>query len=144
MGSLVGNKIYFDTNIFIYSIEREETKEIFRDFFTSIVNKVSSIITSELTIAECLVKPKRENNKELENMYLDILIENQNIHLQKVDIATWILASDVRAKYNFKIPDSIHIATALLNDCIFITNDKALHNKYIEGLDVFSLDDFLE
>ena len=36
-------------------------------------------------------------------------------------------ATDVRARYNFKTPDSIHVAAAIHWQCdVFLTNDKQL------------------
>ena len=46
-------KIYFDTNIFIYFVEVYDKNE--KSFLERIM-RANEIITSELTIAECLVK----------------------------------------------------------------------------------------
>ena len=140
---ILGHKLYVDTNVFIYSIEGEASKKkAIEDFFILVSNKVKFVITSELTVAECLVKPKRDSDINLENLYLDILVESENIFLKIVDINIWILAADIRAKYNFQLSDSVHIATAILNDCSFVTNDKGLKN--VEGLEILYLDDFLQ
>ncbi len=137
------NKLYFDANIFIYAIEGNAfLQQSLKDFLDFVSRQIEIIVTSELTLAECLVLPRRNDNKYLQSMYLDALIKNRKVSLKNVDIATWLLASDIRAKYNFHLPDSVHIATAILNDCSLMTNDKKL--KGVEGLKIFYLDDFLQ
>ena len=38
-------------------------------------------------------------------------------------------AADIRAKYSFKTPDAIHLASAMYHNCFeFLTNDKRLLN----------------
>jgi predicted nucleic acid-binding protein len=40
------------------------------------------------------------------------------------------LATELRAQYNFKTPDSLHLAAAVISNCdVFMTNDQRL-NRY--------------
>ncbi len=140
------DKIYFDSNIFIYSIENlDDSKSVFiNDFLKSLDCRLNQIITSQLTLLECLVKPRRDRNKELENKYLDNIVNNENIFLDDIDTKTLMLALDIRSKENFQIPDAIHIATAVKNECsAILTNDK--HFKVLESqnMKVWYLDDLL-
>ena len=126
----LGKKVYFDTNIFIYMLEDlEPMKEYTERLLSRIEEQNSVIFTSELTIAECLVKPKECGNLELERIYLDQLTQNKNISLQSIDRKILIEASRIRAEEKLKLPDSIHMATALHCNCNhFITNDKKIRS----------------
>ncbi len=139
----LNDKIYFDTNIFIYVIEEIEINEFsIYQFFSSLLKDGHQIITSELTISECLVQPKKLNDQVLEEIYLNFLVDNENVLLVKPNMGIWILASEIKAKYSFKLPDAIHIATAIQSGCSsIVTNDRQF--KSIEEIDVLYLDDFL-
>ena len=61
-----GSRLYFDTNVFIYATEGTgRRKQSLGNFFSLIEEKNGVIVTSELTLAECLVKPKKDRNDEL-------------------------------------------------------------------------------
>ncbi len=37
-------------------------------------------------------------------------------------------ATEIRAQYNFKTPDSLHLAAAVISNCdVFLTNDQRLN-----------------
>ena len=115
------------------------------NFLKSVVSNFHQIITSELTLAECLIRPIRIDNKELENMYLDYIVNNERITLEKIDMKTLMIAVDIRAKKNFKILDAIHIATAIKNRCSAIfTNDKQFNLLKTENMDIWLLDEVLK
>ena len=65
-----GAAVYVDTNIFIYFIEATPG---FHDravmAFTQLAKKGARINTSELTVAECIYLPAREDNWELMAVY---------------------------------------------------------------------------
>ena len=58
--------IYFDTNIFIYFVERYNPDE---KFFLEQIMFLNQIVTSELTIAECFGNDKTE--KEYRELIFD-------------------------------------------------------------------------
>ena len=133
------NKVYFDTNIFVYLVEGIEIYQSLSRYF---LNRNSEIITSELTISECLVKPKMSNNKELEDLYIQIIFYNSLVESIAVSKEILIKSAEVRSKYKIKPFDAIHIATAIQSGCSSIfTNDKQF--KVIEGIEVVYLSDFL-
>ena len=120
-----GGKIYFDSNIFIYALE--DSKE-YRSRITALFSRVqqtgSLVVTSELTLAECLVKPF-ENAEGLSIRHYQNYIKTTDF-LKVKSVTRTILKEAARNKaiYRNKLPDSIHLATALESDCvIFITND---------------------
>ncbi len=140
-------RYYFDSNVFIYSIEKidKNKSSIVQELFDSIVKNDSQVITSELTLGECLVKPRKDNNMLLETLYVDSIFNNKNIFLESIDIEVLFLMADIRAKNNFRTPDAIHIATAVKNNCsAILTNDKQFKALENEDMKVWYLDELLK
>ena len=78
----------------------------------------------QLTLAECLVKPF-ELGQELSIQYYQNSIKTTDF-LEVKSVTRTILkeAAKNKAVYRNKLPDSIHLATALQSGCaIFVTND---------------------
>jgi predicted nucleic acid-binding protein len=84
------------------------------------------LCTSELSLAELLVRPYREKNETLIQLY-DNLIQRQNPWLEvgPVDHQTLWYAAVLRAGYpSIKLPDAIHLTTAIGFSCShFLTAD---------------------
>ncbi len=120
-----GKRVYFDTNIFIYALEyNKEYRPHISSLFTQIQKSDGFIITSELALAECFVRPF-QNKDKLSIKHYEDNIKSSNI-MSVVTISKNILkiAAENKATYNNKLPDAIHLATALEEECdIFITND---------------------
>jgi predicted nucleic acid-binding protein len=121
----LGTKVYFDTNIIIYAIEGFAA---FDDQIKALLQAMDdaeiSVITSELTLAEVLVKPIKDQDTTVQQLYRSFLTASPV--LQMAPIARNILeeAAHLRATTKLKIPDAIHLATANLNGCdSFLTND---------------------
>ena len=117
-------RYYLDTSPIIYLIEQ------IQPFATAVRNKLSTagivLITSELTRLECRVKPLRESNAKLltdfDDYFLFTIAELIPLTRDIVDRAT-----EIRAQFNFKTPDSLHLAAAMIAHCdVFFTNDQRL------------------
>jgi len=82
------------------------------------------VVTSELTLAEVLVKPLKDQNPAIQHAYRAFLAPTPV--LEVVPISRDILeeAAQWRATTKLKLPDAIHLATALRSKCdSFLTND---------------------
>ena len=56
-----GDRLYLDTNIFIYAVEGFKPHDrILRELFELIADQAVHAVTSELTLAEALIVPFRE------------------------------------------------------------------------------------
>ncbi len=94
-------------------------------------------VVSELTRLESRVKPIRDSDVQLlrafDAYFAQVVDETVSISLAVIDMAT-----DIRAHYGFKTPDSIHLAAAVLSRCdIFLTHDLRL--KRFTGITVKDL-----
>lgn len=121
-----GSRVYLDTNIWIYALEG------FADFAVELTALFArfdagelTAVTSELTLAEVLVKPLQSHQAALQQVYLDALQDGTGLSMVPVSRAVLLEAARLRASHhNLKLPDAIHAATALAFDApSFITND---------------------
>lgn len=120
-----GNNVYLDANIFIYAIEgSEEYKEKITALFLRIEETKSIIITSELTLIECLVKPYAKHDQTSISKYEKHIRSTTFLKVKPLPLQLLKKSAQLRAKYKNKLADSIHIATAINENCnVFITND---------------------
>jgi len=114
-------RVYLDTAPVIYLVENVPVLS------QVVANRVTQegvfIVTSDLTRLECRVKPIRTGNSGLLDDY-DEFFENAVGEVVAVSSAVIDKATLVRATYNVKVPDAIHLATAVLSGCDeFLTND---------------------
>jgi uncharacterized protein len=117
-------RIYLDAAPVIYLVEKVEP------YYARIRSRLDDPnivqVVSVLTRLECRVKPLRDGDVELQiafdAYFAQVVDETISISRAVIDLAT-----DIRAHYGFKTPDSIHLATAVISRCdIFLTHDSRL------------------
>jgi predicted nucleic acid-binding protein len=131
-----GGSIYLDTSVVIYTVQRNPAyAAALRPLWEAVLAGKNQIVTSELTILECLVAPYRLNDKSLEHDYERFFL-TPGLRVLSIDKDVLRRAAMMRAEHPpLKVPDAIHGPTAILAGCIsFLTNDHALQN--IAGLPV--------
>ncbi|HEX5157393.1 MAG TPA: PIN domain-containing protein [Ktedonobacterales bacterium] len=146
MGSLTlpgSGSVYADANIFIYTVERIDPYRVLLDaFWRDVQNAHTSVLTSELSALEVLVRPIREGNATLEAAFRTVLFTSPDVQLLPVTISVLERAAQLRAANGLKTPDAIHAATALERGCsLFVTNDPAF--RRVPGLPVTVIADLL-
>jgi predicted nucleic acid-binding protein len=117
--------VYLDANSFIYSIERIDP---YRGILDTLWQAVSfgqfTVVTSELTLLEVLVKPLRVGDVTTATAFRTVLRNSPDVQMLPITQPVLEKAASLRATMNIKTPDAIHAATALLNGCaLFVTND---------------------
>lgn len=113
---------YLDSCIVIYIVEKIAD---YRETLLQLLPEDAQIFVSDLTRMECRVKPIQENNTMLLEEY--DLFFNESVIVTNLTTELIDKATEIRARYSFKTPDSIHLAAAQINECnFFITNDKRL------------------
>jgi predicted nucleic acid-binding protein len=128
LGSLnrvLGKKLYVDANLFIYAIEAAEPwVEVARQILHYVDAKKISVVTSELSLAECLVKPFQLENQDAVDIYLKLFQDREHLTVVPVSRDLLVQAASLRAGSRMKLPDAIHAATAIYADCdLLLTND---------------------
>lgn len=122
-----GNRVYFDTNCFIYVIEGVER---YRPVLEPLMNAVAAGditgVTGEITLAEVLVKPLRDRLAHQVLLYKQLLTDRQPFVLVPITQSVWESAASLRAASPVRLPDAVHLAAARQAGCrLFVTNDAA-------------------
>ena len=82
--------------------------------------------TSDLARLECRVKPIRLKDASLLASY-DAFFNDPNFRVDSLPGTVFKRTTGIRARYNFKLGDSLNLATALEHGCHrFLTNDRGL------------------
>jgi predicted nucleic acid-binding protein len=141
LAEMQGNSVYFDTNLFVYFLDRYERYfDKCLPFFKAAEDGSITGVSGDLVIAELLVKPLREND----------IINVQNIHslfdsdgvfqVLPHDRSTLEFAAHIRATQKLAMVDAIHLATAIRARCShIITNDEQVA-KRAKGIKVIRLE----
>ncbi len=146
---LRGDRIYLDANIWIYALEDfPDYSEPITDLFTAADEGSLTLVTSELTLAEILVKPIRTIDTAKQRTYTETITSTNSLTAVPASRSILIQAAEIRASTKLKLPDAIHAATALSNGCTtFLTNDKqfrtvlSLHTLLLSQVALESEDD---
>jgi predicted nucleic acid-binding protein len=139
LSDLAGQHVYLDANIFIYALERHPDYLARLDqLFAHIDAGDNTASTSEITLAECLVKPFADNNLDRQQLYQAAIASRRNFDVVPVSRAVIVHAARLRALHKPRLPDAIHLATALAAGCqTLLTNDNLI--KPIAGIQVVQL-----
>jgi predicted nucleic acid-binding protein len=117
-------RTYLDACTVIYFIERHPV--YFDRVAAQLDDPRTHAVVSELCRLECLVKPLRENNRELLQRY-EVFFHANNLLAIPFGRAVFQLATELRAAHGLKTPDALHLAAAISSGCDqFCTNDRRL------------------
>ncbi len=143
LASLKGNRIYLDANIFIYAVEGfPKYSMLCREILVAIDESIIHAVTSELTVAEVLVRPMRDANIAAVSVYEELLQNRPSLNLMPISRSVLQQAAGLRAQLNGKLPDAIHIATALQCGAdLILTADRSL--KVPASIKCTNLDELL-
>lgn len=121
-------RYYLDTNVAISIIEASGTfGQAQRRFVERIDASEIVAMTSELTLAECLIKPLADKDAAAVKAYLTFLDGRPGFPVLPVSRDILLAAARLRADSAVKLPDAIHLATAQAAGCtVFLSNDRNL------------------
>lgn len=133
------SKIYIDTNIFIYFIERVDPfYDRARGLFTSISTIGATLYTSEITIAECLHKPYRIGDSQLVEIYEYLFEKSGDVTLLALNGIVAKRAVTLGAPLGLRLVDAIHYISALEAGCdFFVSTDVKF--KSTEAMTIMTL-----
>lgn len=124
-------RIAFDTSFLIPLLEDDlERKSTIGRLFDLVERKSLSLVTSTVTLLEILVHPHRNRDMNMIRNYYGYLPRAPFLRLVPVTIDIADKAAEFRAKYGFKTPDSIQIATAINEKAtLFLTRDRGFSKQ---------------
>lgn len=124
-----GVRLYWDANVFIRMVEVEDrVSGLLGRVQDAAIERLVSIHSSRLTLAELLVRPLRERDIDLIDTYRDLFRSEGWLDVAEVEHDVLLAAARLRADRGaLRLPDAIHLATAELLDCTHvITGDLRL------------------
>jgi predicted nucleic acid-binding protein len=131
--------IYLDTNVFIRAVEGLDeaagpAKTLIRTLRTQ---RAGIAATSEITFAEVLAPSKRADalpSHVKRRAYLDLLLWNGLIALVPVSRDVLIETAELRAMYRLKLPDAVHLVSAIRSRCRFFVSADRDFERIPEGM----------
>lgn len=120
-------RVYLDSNCVIYFVERTPS------WWPKVVARIArlraasdQLVVGDLTQAECLVGPFKSQDTTLEASYR-AFFSDPEIAVLPMTSAVCERAARLRATYPFKLPDALHLATAIEHGCgLFLSADARL------------------
>lgn len=134
--------VALDTMVFIYHFENHPlfanlTQVIFERMEEGLLTSLASVIC----LAETYSGPLQKGYTSLFEEYKRVFDTYPNLSLMPVTAEIAEQAAILRAKYQLRTPDAIHLATGLVHKAdAFISNDETL--RPVVELEVVTLSDF--
>lgn len=129
--------VLLDASAVIHLLEgdgaaRRSVQRVLVDFEGS---EPPALAVSALSRLECRVKPLRERNADLLQMY-EAFFADPGLLVIDLDATVLEVATELRARYRLRTPDAIQAASLLAHDRdgVFVTSDTDFSR--IEGLQV--------
>lgn len=143
--------IYLDANVFIYAIEGDpEIADLAGGLFAAAETHGAPLATSELTLAEVLVRPERDRRPDRKQSFLDLLCFSGLVTLLPITRQILIDSATYRAvghpgsrlpgqdRRNF-LPDAIHVLSAMACGATdFVSQDRRI--RLPDGMRAIPLD----
>jgi predicted nucleic acid-binding protein len=130
--------VYLDTNVFIRAFEFVGAEaEPVRQLLTILEEHPRAAVTSELSLAELLAPPKRENEFPLARkvaLYGNLLIWSGLIDLWPIRRNILIGTAILRQNWSYKLADAVHVVSALDASCSFFMSGDADTRRLPPGL----------
>ncbi|MBM4030755.1 MAG: PIN domain-containing protein [Planctomycetes bacterium] len=117
--------VLMDSAPAIYHLERNPIyAERMTSFFAARARRGVLIVTSPVTLAECLVHPLRLGLADLEASYHTLIVEGEDTEFHTIGEQQAACAARTRATYDLRLADAFQVAVATHAGCqAILTND---------------------
>ena len=121
-------RLYTETAPLIYYVEENPTYVAKMDaIIEAIEDRPIEAVSSVITLTEVLTRPVKLGNARLEREYRDILLHSGEFRLLTITVRIAESAAALRARYNLRTPDALHVAASIDARCdAFLTNDAGI------------------
>jgi predicted nucleic acid-binding protein len=120
---------------FVFAVEGEPSvAEPMRSLFEALRARPGAGVTSELTLAEVLAGPEVPHSPPIKRAYLDLIVWSKFLDL--IPISRDVLRESAKLRFahrethgkKLKLPDAIHLVTAIQKRCqYFASADKGIN-----------------
>ena len=127
--------VYLDTMAFIFAVEGEPSvAEPLENLFEALRACPGAGVTSELTLAEVLAGSEVPHSPPIKRAYLDLIVWSKFLDLVPISRDILCESADLRFAHReshgkkLKLPDAIHLVTAIRRKCRYIASaDKGIN-----------------
>ena len=136
-------RLFVDKAPIIFFIEKNPKYfPIVETVFELIDNGKISVVTSPITLAECLIHPFRLGLAQFESDFRELILEGPNTLFMPINEQVGIEAARIRARTNLTLPDALQASAAIHSACdALLTND--YNFKKLDKPDVILLEEFI-
>lgn len=122
------DRIFLDTAPLIYYVERNPTfAPIVDPIFDRIDAGNLAVVTSPVTLLECLVVPCRDGQVDVQQLFMDLIVRGRGVTFVSLGETIALQAAHLRARHNISLADACQVATAIAAGCdVLLTNDANL------------------
>ncbi|EKD06068.1 type II toxin-antitoxin system VapC family toxin [Limnospira platensis] len=122
------NRLFLDSAPVIYYVDMNPGYSAIMDGIFDLIRAAQiRVVTSPVTLAECLILPLRDSNLSQQQLFIDIITGQDTADFVNITSEIARIAADIRARYRLQLPGAFLIATALDAGCqAFLTNDAQL------------------
>jgi predicted nucleic acid-binding protein len=134
-------RLYTEAAPLIYYVEEHPKYVAKMDaIIKAIEDRPIDAVSSVITLTEVLTRPVKLDNTRLEREYRDILLHSGEFRLLTITARIAESAAALRARYNLRTPDALHVAASIDARCdAFLTNDTGI--KRVTEITVLVLDE---
>lgn len=143
------SRVYLDANVFIAAFEHGGAHSDHAWWLLEAVDRGTIVaLTSEISLAEVLVKPLEIGAEAIAEAYNNMLVSGPGFEVLPVRRDILIEAARTRARRgSVRLPDAIHMASARMSSCRFLVSDDrripSSDDLRVLRLTPFTLDDIL-
>lgn len=122
-------RIYLDTNIFIFAVEgSDKVSGLLSELLIRAEVRPGMLFTSEVTIAELLVKPLKFQDNDLIKAFDNLVFCNKAVRVSPLPPMAYRYAAALRShRASIKLPDALHLGAAMAgNASHFLTLDTGI------------------
>ncbi len=126
------DKIFCDSNIFLYAFSKQDEKK--KKIASDIVISNCTISTQVINeVSSNMMKKLKFNNLKIENFTISCYSRYEIIDFSK-DI--FVLACGIRENFNISYYDSLIVSSALNSKCNILYSEDMQHNQVIRDLTI--------
>lgn len=143
LASVQGKRVYLDTNVFIYFLDKHDLYfDVVLPFFQLFNEGLSFAYTGDAAVTETLYKPYELNDSIRVNEFKAFFADDELLTVLPHSTKIFELTAEIAPKYKMKLIDALHYSTAIYSGCQFIlTNDKGFISS--EHIEVIRIKDLL-
>jgi len=135
----IENKVFFDSNIFVYSVDSSDSRKqvIAQNLLSNSVVEKNGIISTQNIQEFYNVCTKKFN---IESKVAKNIIEAfaEQFLVVKVSLKIILKAIDIHRAYCISFYDSLIIATAICEGCVFLFTEDLNDGQIVEGVKIIN------